>query len=79
MKLGPITKLNNRNKTTSKHLTLMPLSFSGVLENLEQSGGRILDTDSAKVMFLAIVTFCLTKTKNRTKKSLTQLSRYCFE
>ena len=51
----------------------MPLSFSGFLANLEQSGGRILDTDSAKVMFLAIVTFSLTKTKNRTKKSLTQL------
>ena len=73
MKLGPITKLNNRNKTTSKNLTLMPLSFSGFLASLEQSGGRILDTDSAKVMFLAIVTFSLTKTKNRTKKSLTQL------
>ena len=73
MKLGPITKLNNRNKTTLKNLTLMPLSFSGFLANLEQSGGRILDTDSAKVMFLAIVTFSLTKTKNRTKKSLTQL------
>ena len=73
MKLGPITKLNNRNKTTSKNLTLMPLSFSRFLANLEQSGGRILDTDSAKVMFLAIVTFSLTKTKNRTKKSLTQL------
>ena len=26
-----------------------------------------------------IVTFYLTKTENRTKKSLTQLSYYCFE
>ena len=26
-----------------------------------------------------IVTFHLTKTENRTKKSLTQLSHYCFE
>ena len=85
MKLGPVTKLDKRNKTTSKNLTLMScrkivtsLSFFGFLANLEQSGGRIPDTESAKVMFSVIVTFCLTKTENRTKKSLTQLSHYCF-
>ena len=55
------------------------LSFFGFLANLEQSGGRIPDTESAKVMFSVIVTFCLTKTENRTKKSQTQLSHYCFE
>ena len=86
MKLGPVTKLDKRNKTTSKKLTLTScrkivtsLSFFGFLANLEQSGGRIPDTESAKVMFSVIVTFCLTKTENRTKKSLTQLSHYCFE
>ena len=47
--------------------------------NLEQLGGRIPDTESAKVMFLVIETFCLTKSENRTKKSLTQLSHYCFQ
>ena len=51
----------------------------GFLANFEQSGGRIPDTDSAKVMFSVTVTFCLAKTENRTKKSLTQLSHYCFE
>ena len=55
------------------------LSFFGFLVNLEQYGGRISDTESAKVMLSVIVTFCLTKTENRTKKSLTQLSHYCFE
>ena len=30
-------------------------------------------------MFLLKVTFYLTKTENRTKISLTQLSHYCFE
>ena len=50
------------------------LLFFGFLANLEQSGGRIPDTESAKVMFSVIVTFFLTKTENRTKKSLTQLS-----
>ena len=55
------------------------LSFSGFLANLEQSGGRISDTESAKIMFSVIGTFCLTKTENGTKKSLTQLSHYCFK
>ena len=62
MKFGPVTKLDKRNKTTSK-----------------MSEGRIPDTEPAKVMFSVIVTFCLTKTENKTKKSLTQLWHYCFE
>ena len=86
MKLRPVTKLEKRNKTTSKKIDLTSyrkivtsLSFFGILPNLEQSGGRIPDTESAEVMFSVIVTFRLTKTENRTKKSLTQLSDYCFE
>ena len=86
MKLGPVTKLDKRNKTTSKNMTLTscrkimtPLSFFGFLANLKQSGGWILDTESAEVMFSVIGTFCLRKTENRTKKFLTQLSHYCFE
>ena len=82
MKLGPVTKPDKRNKTTSKNLTMtscrktvMSLSFFGFLSNLEQSGGLILYTESAKSMFSVIVTFRLTKTENRTKKSLTQLSQ----
>ena len=85
MKLGPVTKLDKRNKT-SKKLTMTscqkivtPLSFFRFLANLEQSGGRIPDTESAKVMISVKVTFGLTKTENRTKISLTQLSHYCFE
>ena len=57
----------------------MSLSFFGFLANLEQSGGRIPDKESAEAMFSVTVTFCLTKTENRTKKSLAQLSHYCFE
>ena len=55
---------------------VMSLSFFGFLANLEQSGGRIPDTESAEVMFSVTVTFGLTKTENRTKKSLKQLSHY---
>ena len=79
MKLGAVTKVDRRNKITSKKLTMTScqkivtsLSFFGFLANLEQSGGRIPDTESAKVMFSVKVTFCLTKTENRTKKSLTE-------
>ena len=86
MKLEPVTKFDKRNKTTSKIPTMTScreivtsLSFFGFWATLEQSGGRIPDTQSAKVMFSVIVTFCLTKTENRTKKSLTNLSHYCFE
>ena len=86
MKLGPVTKLYKRNKTTLTNITLTScweivtsLSFSGILANLEQSRERIPDTNSAKVMFSVTVTFCRTKTENRTKKPLTQLSHHCFE
>ena len=85
MNLGPVTKLDKRNKTSKKiddescRKIVTSLSFSGFLANLELSGGRIPETEPAKVMFSVIVTFCLTKTENRTKKSLTQLSHYCFE
>ena len=45
-------------------------SFFGFLANLEPSGGRIPDTESAEVMFSVTLTFYLTKTENRTKKFL---------
>ena len=64
---------------TSCREIVTSLTFFGFLANLEQSGGRIADTESAEVMFSVIVTFCLTKIENRTKKSLTQLSYYSFE
>ena len=86
MKLGLLTKFDKKKITTSKKLTMTScrkivtsLSFFGFLANLEHSRGRILDPESAKVMFSVIVAFCLTKTGNRTKKYLTQVSRYCFE
>ena len=83
MKLGPVTKLDNRNK--KRHVDdVMSESCDVIiiflfLANLEQSGGRIPDTESSKVMFSLIATSCLTKTENKTEKSLIQLSHYCFE
>ena len=50
------------------------LSFFRFMTNLERSGSRILDEWSVKLTFSFIVTFYLTKTENRTKKSLTALT-----
>ena len=51
MKLGPVTKLDKKNKTTSKKIDNDIMSencdvivFFKFLANLEQSGGRIPDT-----------------------------------
>ena len=45
--------------------------------------GAIQKSDSGRIVlkltFSLIVPFYLTKTKNRAKESLTQLSHYCFE
>ena len=86
VKFGPVNKIDKRNKTASKKLAMTSYqklvtssSFFGFLANLEQSRGWIPDRESAEVMFPVTVTFCLTKTENRTKKSLTQFSHYCFE
>ena len=86
MKIEPVTKLDKRNKTKLQNLAMTPcreivtlLPFFRFLANSEQSGGWIADTESAKVTFSVIGTFCLTKSENRTKKSLTQVSHYCFE
>ena len=86
MKPGPVTNLDKRNKATSKKLDVDVMSENcdvivifRILANLEQSGCRIPNTDSAKIMFSVIVTFCFTKTENRTIKSITQLLHYCFK
>ena len=55
------------------------LSFMQFIANLEQSGSQIRDAQSAKLMIPSKVTFYLTKTEIKTKKSLTQLSQYCFQ
>ena len=73
MKLGPVTKLDKKNKTTSENfdddvmsVIVTSLSFFGFLANLEQSGDRIPDTKSEKVTFSLILTFSLRKTEDRT-------------
>ena len=85
MKHGPVTKLDKRNKTRQKNLTMTScrkfvtsLSFFRFLANLEQFWGRIPDTECAEIMFSVIVTFFLQRLKTELK-NLTQFSHYCFE
>ena len=53
------------------------LAFFLFIADLEQSGSRPLDAQSVKLSLK--ITFYLTKSEYRTKKSLTQLSHQCFE
>ena len=75
MKLGPVTKLDKKNNTTSKtfgddamseNCDVIPI-FQ-FMANLEQSGSRIPVAQSVKLKFSLTVAFYLTKTENRTKK-----------
>ena len=86
MKLLPVTKLDKRNKTMPKNLMslcqkiVMPLPFFDLWSiYAPQSGKRISDAWYVKVTFSLVVTFHLTKTENRAKKSPTQLPQYSFE
>ena len=63
---------------TSYQKIVILLSFLQFMVNLEQFRSRVTDVWSVKFMFSLIVILYLTKTKNRTKKSLAQLSHYCL-
>ena len=76
MKLGPVTKLDNRNTVTSKKLTMTSWQqivtslFFWFMANLLQYGSRILPAWSVKLTSSLIVTLYVTKTENRTKNLL---------
>ena len=74
MKLGPVPKLDKRNKTTSKKFDDDVMSENCdviVIFQIFCQFGAVWRPDSghesAKVMFLVIVTFCLTKLKTELK------------
>ena len=81
MKLGPLTKPDKRNKSTSKNCLkiVRSLIFFPFMINLEQSGKLTAEPQSTKLTFSLKVTFYFTKIENRTKTFFTQLSHYCFE
>ena len=86
IKLGPITKLDKGNRSTSKEFDDDVTSancgvvvFFRFMDNLRPSESLIPDGWCIKLIFSLIVTFYLTEPENSTKKSLTQLLYYCFE
>ena len=81
MKHGPVAKLYKKNKATSERIDddIMSANCDFIVIFHCQSGSQILDAWSVKLEFSLIVTYCLTITKIRTKKSLTQLSYIYFE
>ena len=86
MNLGPVTKLDKKNKTTSKEFDDHVMSEKcDVIAIFPIYGlfGAIRKPNSGciacQLTFSLTVAFYFTKTENRTKKSLTQLSHYCFE
>ena len=87
MKLGLTTKIDKRNKTTSKKIDDNVMSANCKIINIfliYGQFGAMRQPDSRRIVwktyiFILKVTFYITKTENRTKKSLTQLSHYYFE
>ena len=77
MKLEPVTKLDKKSNIKInwrwRHFGKLwrHLLFFQFTTNLVQSGSRIPDAQSVKIIFSLIVAFYLRKTENRTKKSLT--------
>ena len=83
MKLRPVTKFDRENMSTSKNMTMTlfqqivtSLPFFQFMANLQSCGSRIPDGWSIKFTLSLTITFYLTKTENRTKKSLTHVWYY---
>ena len=86
MKLGPVTKRDKENTGTSKKLdddvmladcdVIVFSPIYGPFADIRKPDFRCMIYK--KLTFSLTVTFYLTKPENRTKKSLTQLSYYCF-
>ena len=86
IKLGPATKIATRNTATSKKIdddvtstncdvTVFFLIDGQFAAIRKPDFGRMV----YKLKFSLIVNLYLTKPENKTKKSLTKLSYYCFE
>ena len=80
MKLGSVTKLNKKTRQLQKKKKKMSVNYDvNIIFPIYISFGAMRKSNSEIFTFSGTVTFYLTKTENRTKKSLTQLLCYCFE
>ena len=79
MKPGPLIKIDKKSKTTSKKFgdEAMSKHFDGIaIFPVYSQFEAIWKPEFELIVF--IITFCFTRTKNRGKKSLTQLSHHCL-
>ena len=85
MKLGPVTRFDKRNETTSKNSDddVMSGIVTSVIFLIFGKFGAVRRPDSGHRVCKSYVfsnsNLFFTKTENKTKKSRTQLSHYCFE
>ena len=83
MKLGSATKLDKRNTAMSKKIDVMPANYDVIDFFIYDQFGTIRKVDSGRMACKSYIfinsNLFITKTKSRTKISLTQFSYYCFE
>ena len=79
MKLELVTKLDIRNMATSKKFDHELMSENCDVIVISQMYGQFDAIWKPNFRRMVCITFYLTQTENRTKKSLTQLSYYCLE
>ena len=86
IKLKPVTKPDKRNKITSKKFDddVNSENFDAIaIFSIYGQFRAICKLDSGRIVCKTYIfinsNLLLTKAKNRTKKSLTQFSHYCFE
>ena len=86
MKLGPVTKLEKRNKTSLKKVDVDVMSKNYdviVIFRIFGQFGAVPRPDSrhrvCKCYVFSNINLLTYKTENRAKKSLTKISHYCFE
>ena len=82
MKLGPVIKIDKRDKAISNDVMMVNcdvivifLIYGQFLAIRKPDSGLIV----SKTYITLILTYYLTKIENKTKKSLAQFSHYCFD
>ena len=85
MKLGSVTKLDKRNKITSKQIDNDVVSTNSdviVIFLIYSQFGAIRPPDSGRIVYKTYIfmksNLLSYKTENKAKKYRTQLSHYCF-
>ena len=86
MNFVPVTKLDKRKRRVSKKFDNDAMSTDCdktfiflIYDQFGEIWKPLRDAKPVEVKFSLTVIFYFTKTENRTEKSITQLSNYCFQ